>query len=118
MPIWRALSVVDRRHPLADTLGDLRREPRAARVSLDGLDEAGLVRRGGGEAAATLCERAGCVPTEVKNGHQLAEALLARDTPGDRVRARALADDALARAVALGLEPDARFARAVLERLT
>ncbi|MGZ8763104.1 MAG: ATP-binding protein [Acidimicrobiia bacterium] len=70
-----------------------------------------------GEAAASICERAGCVPTGVKNGHQLAESLLARNAPGDDERARALADESLARAASLGLEPDVRFAGALLERL-
>ena len=70
-----------------------------------------------GEAAASICERAGCVPTGVKNGHQLAESLLARDATGDVERARSLADESLDRATSLGLEPDVRFARALLERL-
>jgi class 3 adenylate cyclase len=42
---------VDRRHPLAEVVADLRREPRAKRVALDGLDEAGL--------GAMLADRAG-----------------------------------------------------------
>jgi hypothetical protein len=42
---------VDRRHPLAEVVADLRREPRARRVALDGLDEAGL--------GAMLADRAG-----------------------------------------------------------
>ncbi|HEX5615568.1 MAG TPA: AAA family ATPase [Acidimicrobiia bacterium] len=70
-----------------------------------------------GEAAAELCERSGCVPTAVKNGHQLAAALVARGYPGDGDRAKALAGEALARAQSLGLEPDVRFARAVLDRI-
>ena len=42
---------VDRRHPLAEVLADFRREPRVARLSLGGLDEAGL--------GALLADRAG-----------------------------------------------------------
>jgi tetratricopeptide (TPR) repeat protein len=70
-----------------------------------------------GTAAAQLCERAGCIPTAVKNGHQLAASLLARGAPGDDDRARALAAEALDRATSLGLGPDVRSARAVLEQL-
>jgi class 3 adenylate cyclase len=42
---------VDRRHPLAGVLADLRREPRVTRLALDGLDRDGL--------AAMLADRAG-----------------------------------------------------------
>jgi tetratricopeptide (TPR) repeat protein len=69
------------------------------------------------EAAAELCERAGNVPHGTMNKQRLARALLTRDAPGDRERARTLATDALTRATALGLAPDVRFAQAVLDEL-
>lgn len=70
-----------------------------------------------GEAAQALCERAGCVPAGVKNSHQLAASLVARGLPGDHARARVLAEGAIDRAEALGLAPDARFAREILGRI-
>ena len=69
------------------------------------------------EAAAELCERAGNVPHGTMNKQRLARALLTRDAPGDRERARTLATDALTRATELGLAPDAGFAQAVLSEL-
>jgi hypothetical protein len=88
---------------------------RGALLSMLGQDDEAVAT---GEAAARLCERAGCDPTGVKNGHQLAASLVKRDAPGDNERARALAEDTLVRATSLGLEPDIRFSRAVLELLT
>ena len=67
------------------------------------------------EAAAALCDRASDAPHGVMNAHRLAGALLARDKPDDRDRARRLATDTLAGAEELGMAPDARFAQAVLD---
>jgi hypothetical protein len=67
------------------------------------------------EATAALCDRASDAPHGVMNAHRLAGALLARGKPGDRDRARRLATDTLARAEEVGMAPDARFARAVLD---
>jgi hypothetical protein len=69
------------------------------------------------EAAADLCERAEGMPWAVMNAHRLARALALRHDPGDRDRARALATETADRAAALGMVPDARFAREVLQLL-
>jgi hypothetical protein len=49
--------------------------------------------------------------------HRFARALLTRGASGDRERANALATQALEQATALGLAPDVRFARAILDEL-
>jgi hypothetical protein len=51
------------------------------------------------------------------NGHRWAAALVTRNGPGDRDRARELATGARADAEALGQAPDVRFAQAVLDSL-
>jgi hypothetical protein len=80
---------------------------------LDRFDEAIACH----EAASVVCERAGDLPHGVMNQHRLARALVVRDGPGDRERARTLATDALDRARTLGLTPDERFAESVLRLL-
>jgi hypothetical protein len=69
------------------------------------------------EAAAELCTHAGAVTHSVMNTHRLASALAARNGPGDRARARELANDALHRATELGMAPDVGFAQRVLDTL-
>jgi hypothetical protein len=83
-------------------------------VLLDRFDEAVACH----EAANALCERAGDETHSVMNQHRLAHALVMRDGPGDRERARSLAAEALERATALNLAPDARFAQTVLDEAT
>ncbi|HET9729385.1 MAG TPA: AAA family ATPase, partial [Acidimicrobiia bacterium] len=69
------------------------------------------------EAAAELSTRARDLPHATMNAHRLARALLVRDAPGDRERARTLATDALTDATRLGLVPDAGFAQGILDEL-
>jgi class 3 adenylate cyclase len=80
-------------------------------MTLERVDDA----VGAFEAAAASCENAADVPHGVMNLHRLAGALLARDRPGDRDRARILASDARENARALGMMPDVHFAEAVLD---
>lgn len=63
---------IDRAHPLASVIGDLRREPRVERYALRGLDEAGVV---------ALLTAAGGSELE-DDGRALAQAL-ARETEGN-----------------------------------
>jgi class 3 adenylate cyclase len=83
-------------------------------ATLDRLDDAVACH----EAASVVCERASDQPHGVMNQHRLARALVMRNSPGDRERARVLAGDALEHARTLGLAPDVRFAQAVLDLAT
>jgi hypothetical protein len=69
------------------------------------------------EDAAELCARGRLIAFDAMNAHRLAAALLERDAPGDRARARDLATSSLERATAMGLQRDIRFAQAVLDDL-
>jgi DNA-binding CsgD family transcriptional regulator len=67
--------------------------------------------------AAAASERSGATGFAIEARYELAEALSARDRPGDAPRARALAGEAAGQARALGMEPLAEAATALRARL-
>lgn len=85
---------LDRRHPLAQVLGDLAREPHYRRVALRGLVEHALAANA----------RMGVRPFLVRTQYEYARMLLARNGRSeDRSRARALLTEAAAAAEEMGL---------------